>query len=395
MRRRQIEDALMAAGAVTLLIFGTQVAAQTRVPPFKPLDAPAYLLLVVAGLALAGRARFPVAVLATTLGCSAALAALHYPYGPVFLTLVVALYTVTVHRSLPHGVAAFTLGGAALTAADLVSGGAPSNAVVWYSSMLIPYGVGLIVRANTRARLATAEAEWEQTLRRAQEERLAIAREIHDVLGHSLTLINMRAGVALHVAARRPDQALEALETIKRTSGDALRELRATLEVVRDRAPSAGLDGLGALVASMDSTGVTVELTVLGASGDVRPAVGHAVYRIVQESLTNVLRHSGARRATVTVDHGPEATTVEIADDGTALDGPEGSGISGMRERAAALGGALTAGPLSGGGFAVRARFPVTREGVSAMGETGQSRHGTSPCPREDSPCPREESAER
>ncbi|WP_371779936.1 sensor histidine kinase [Streptosporangium subroseum] len=240
MERRQVEDAVLAAGAVVLLIFGTQVAARNQVPPFDPLDGLAYLLLVVAGLALAVRSRFPATALAITLGCCSILAALHYPYGPVFLTLVIALYTVTAHRPLLYGLVAFLLSGAALAAGDVAGGGDLANTLVWYASMLLPYGIGLIVRANRRAGLAVSDAEREQSLRRAQEERLAIAQEIHDVLGHSLTLINMRAGIALHVAPRRPDQVLDALETIKKTSGDALEELRDTLDVVRDRVPARG-----------------------------------------------------------------------------------------------------------------------------------------------------------
>ncbi|GGS47375.1 two-component sensor histidine kinase [Planobispora rosea] len=387
MERSRIEDAVLAAGAVVVVPFGTRVAAQGEVPPAEALDGRAYALLFGAGLVLVARRRFPWAVLVTTLACCSALVALNYPFGPVFLTLSVALYTVTAHRPVPHGVCAFLLSGTALVAADSSAGAdmsGPGSMPVWYASMLLPYGIGLVVRANRRALLATAEAEAARAERRAQEERarqerraqeerLAIAREIHDVLGHSLTLINMRAGAALHVASRRPrpggdgpdapdasaasdaSEPLEALESIKKISKEALRELRTTLGTVREHGSRPGADRLPELVASMGGAGVEIELNV---TGEASAAAGHVIYRIVQESLTNVLRHSGARRAVVTVGRSAGHSTVTVTDDGAAPAGPEGSGITGMRARAEALGGTLTAGPREGGGFTVEARLP-------------------------------------
>ncbi|GIH77593.1 sensor histidine kinase [Planobispora longispora] len=360
MERRRVEDAALAAGAVLLATVGTYVAAQDEVPPFRALDGRAYVLLALSGLVLAARSRFPWAVLAATLAGCSALVALNYPYGPVFLTLTVSLYTVTAHRPVPHGAAAFLLSGTTLFAADLVAGSdatGPGNLLAWYASMLLPYGIGLVVRANRRALLATAEAEAARREQQAQQERLAIAREIHDVLGHSLTLINMRAGAALHAASRRPGpdgdaaEPLEALESIKQISREALRELRTTLGTVREHGARPGTDRLPELVASMGGAGVEIELNV---AGETPAAAGHAIYRIVQESLTNVLRHSGARHVVVTVDR----STVTVTDDGTAPAGPAGSGIAGMRARAEALGGTLTAGPRAGGGFTVEARLP-------------------------------------
>ncbi|MFD0533888.1 sensor histidine kinase [Actinomadura luteofluorescens] len=202
--------------------------------------------------------------------------------------------------------------------------------------------------------------------RAAGEERLRIARELHDVVGHHLSLINVQAGTSLHRFHRDPAQGEAALAAIKSSSREALRDLRATLGVLRQAdeeaptAPAPTLDGIGALIGSARSAGLTVHGRV---TGDAEPPteVGLAAYRIVQESLTNVSRHAAAARVTVSVERGPGALLVEVADDGrgaAAHPAGPGSGVDGMRERARALGGELTAGPRQGGGFLVRARLP-------------------------------------
>jgi signal transduction histidine kinase len=202
----------------------------------------------------------------------------------------------------------------------------------------------------------------------AHQERLRIAREVHDVVGHGLTVINLQAVAALDGLGTCPNQAEAALEAIRTISKNALEELRDALAVLRQPEggsprPVPGLDQLSALVRELGASGLEVELEVSGERPAVSRAVGQAAYRIVQESLTNVLRHAGPGVASVRVGYEPDAVVLEVTDDGrgggaSGHGGHEGHGISGMWERAAALGGTLEAGPRDGGGFRVWARLP-------------------------------------
>jgi signal transduction histidine kinase len=202
-------------------------------------------------------------------------------------------------------------------------------------------------------------------------ERLRIARELHDVVGYSLAAIALHAGVAERVMDDRPDQVGEALLAIKTVSAEASRELRAILGVLRrvdDGQPPAagrGVGGLDDLAATASSAGVPTRVAISGRSRPLLAAVDQAAYRIVQESLTNVLRHAGPTSASVRVAYEPDGLVVEVVDDGRAGEpggggGSPGSGhgIAGMRERALALGGQLEAGRRAGGGFRVRASLP-------------------------------------
>jgi signal transduction histidine kinase len=189
---------------------------------------------------------------------------------------------------------------------------------------------------------------------------------VHDVVGHGLAAINMQAEIALHLLHRKPEQAEAALTAISRTSKQGLDELRATLTAVRGDAGRAPMPGHGELPALRDRlahAGLPVSLTIEGEpDGPLPGAVDLAAYRIVQEALTNVLRHAGATSAEVAITYAPGALELEVTDRGLGgvPSGP-GSGIAGMRERAAALGGELTAGPRPGGGFRVHAALPVAR----------------------------------
>jgi signal transduction histidine kinase len=221
-------------------------------------------------------------------------------------------------------------------------------------------------RAALEREVAARQAEAE---RRLGEERLRIAREVHDVVAHSMVAINVRAGVAAHLLDDDPDQAREALLQIKRTSGDALTDLRATLGVLRDPGqeapvgPAAGLDDLEAVAGQLRAAGVEVVVDV-DTVGMVSTTVHSAGYRIVQEALTNVLRHANARAVTVVVRADDDMLTIVVADDGTGSGQPSagaGAGVRGMRERAEALGGTLRAGPGDGGGWRVEATLPLTR----------------------------------
>jgi signal transduction histidine kinase len=229
-----------------------------------------------------------------------------------------------------------------------------------------------VAMAGRQRRLA-AERTWaEEARRRAGEERMRIARELHDVLAHNISLINVQAGVALHLIDEQPGQSRSALVAIKQASNDALKELRSVLDVLREgeeqppRAPASGLAHLNSLVAGVSATGLEVRTRVEGTPRPLPAGVDLAAFRIVQEALTNVTRHAGPASATVLVGYGSEELTAQVDDDGRgpASNGAgQGNGIRGMRERAAALGGELAAGPRPGGGFRVRARLPLDGAG--------------------------------
>jgi signal transduction histidine kinase len=200
--------------------------------------------------------------------------------------------------------------------------------------------------------------------RRAVEERLRIARELHDSLTHSISVIKVQAGVATHLARKNGEEPSAALLAIEEASTDAARELRSTLDVLRrdDDAQGSGLDRLPGLVERARSSGLPTRLTVRGAERPLPTEVDQAAYRVVQEALTNVTRHAGDATASVHITYAPDTLTVKVEDDGEGA-GPSpvpGYGLIGMRERVTALGGRLSAEPGSGGGFSVVAELPVT-----------------------------------
>jgi len=214
----------------------------------------------------------------------------------------------------------------------------------------------------------------EAAQRKAMEERLRIARELHDSLTHSISVIQVQAGVAVHLARKRGEDVPPALLAIQEAGADAVRELRATLGVLRseDDGDGSGLSQLDALVARARAAGLPVTLTVTGAQRPLPPDVDQAAYRIVQEALTNVSRHSGSADgggqvcAAVHLHYTPQTLSIQVDDDGKGAvtsagsrsSGP-GLGLVGMRERVSALGGRLQAGPQDDGGFQVRAELPA------------------------------------
>jgi signal transduction histidine kinase len=217
----------------------------------------------------------------------------------------------------------------------------------------------------------------EAARRRAMEERLRIARELHDSLTHSISVIQVQAGVAVHLARKRGEDVPPALLAIHEAAADAVRELRATLGVLRSEedGDGSGLGQLDSLVARARAAGLPVTVTVTGAQRPLPPEVDQAAYRIVQEALTNVSRHAGQASASVHLHYGPQALSIQVDDDGngtrlagagtgagtgngTRPPGP-GLGLVGMRERVSALGGELQAGPQDDGGFRVRAELPA------------------------------------
>ncbi|WP_328710370.1 sensor histidine kinase [Microbispora hainanensis] len=365
-------DVLFAAVLGVLAALGTASALSER---GLRLDAAGCALVGVAAAGLVARRAWPLAALVVTFAATIAFLARGHPYAPVLELTSVAVYSAAAWR--PERVSGAAL--AAVTAAylsfsswtgapDAPEMGVPALAALW---LVAPWTAGVAVRAYRRVRTRAAEAE---RLGHVQEERLRMAREVHDIVGHSLAVINMQAGVALHVLHRRPERAEQSLQAMRELSAQALEELRVALRSPPGTlpgtlpgtglAPVPGLDRVPEIVEAVRRGGLAVDLVVEGTRSRVPAAVDLAGYRIVQESLTNVVRHAGASRAEVRVAYGPETVSVTVTDDGTGGLGHDGDrqgsghGLPGMRERAASVGGTLEAGPGPGGGFRVLAVLP-------------------------------------
>jgi signal transduction histidine kinase len=247
----------------------------------------------------------------------------------------------------------------------------PLNDMLLLAGWVLALAIAAEATRIRAERAAATRASRQLDQRRHQsEERLRIARDLHDVIGHNISLINVQASMGLDLMDSQPEQARAALSAIKSASKEALEELRTMLITLRrdddvaPRSPTPGLDRLPELIELTTAAGLTVEVEVSGTAPPLPAAVQLAAYRIIQESLTNVARHAGRARVTVRVTYDDATMRVEIDDDGKARSEGfaaigTGTGITGMRERATALGGDLTAGPRPGGGFRVSARLPV------------------------------------
>lgn len=336
------------------------------------LEPVGWLLVVVGPLALVFRRRWPVAVLWVTL------AATLTPWRatwPTNLSLIAAFF---VAATGSHRRAAWVAVGAGYVSsvwlAPLAFGHRTASAAFalglagWLGGLMVAAEVVRLRREHTETERATRALD---VRRRASEERLAMARDLHDVIGHNVSLINVQAAVALDLMEQRPEQAREALTAIESASRDVLDELRSVLAALRrdgdeaPRAPLPTLDQVGELVEDSRAAGLDVHLTIAGAPRQLPVAVEVAGYRIVQESLTNVLRHAARATTSVVVAYGAEGLDIEIIDDGrpgmvsTSPRPGSGSGIAGMCERVAALGGRFQAGPRPLGGFSVSAQIPL------------------------------------
>ena len=373
--RAVVVDVLVAAVAfamsATVLAASDPVASELRAP-----DLGAYVLVAIYSASVIIRRRAPVVAVFGGLVAGAAYAAAQYP---VALTPVVLLSIYTAAATLPSRQARLLLAGAVVLGIIGTSASpGPTDAGVpalIVSAWLLGNYVG-----SRRAYAAELEdknrqlerARLELADRAVAEERLRIARELHDVVSHTMSVVAVHAGTGRMVAEDDPAAARAALATIETTTRSALLEMRRMLGVLRGSAgdepgvltPAPGLGDLDALVADVVRSGVTVEVRVEGQRRDVPVGVDLAAYRIVQEALTNVIRHAGRARATVAVRYTDDAVTVEIDDEGSAGLGPApvpsstGQGLVGMRERVAMYHGDFDAGPRPGGGFHVAARLP-------------------------------------
>ncbi len=281
--------------------------------------------------------------------------------GPLVVVPIVALYGLAAQGRTQASVAMAAVMVIGVGAGALVGTGDVTGTAVF---MLTGWLVAVVaLGAMRQSRLAYAE---EQARLRATQERLRIARDLHDSVGHTMSVIHVQASATLHRLPRNPDLAQEALTAIKQSSKDGLHELRATLGVLRQigeeapTTPSPGLSRIRELISSATGAGLDVRLEQSGIRTPLPAAVDIAAYRIVQEALTNAVRHSGARRVVVGLHHGRREVTLSVTDDGHGATRPvHGSGITGMTERARALGGTLSAEPGPAGGFTVRARLPL------------------------------------
>jgi signal transduction histidine kinase len=327
-----------------------------------------------AGGALIARRRYPVGVL--TVALVTTLWAIGQNAHAIYLALIVAFFNAVLARKRAAAVASLVIGYAASVWPWLIGqGGHPSAAFALglAAGLIFLLSTAELIRSRSQRVAALQRSREEELRRRAGEERMRMARDLHDLVAHNISVINVQANTALHLMDRQPERAHSALTTINDVSKQALVELRSVLGVLRDtdesapRSPSPGLARLGDLVDSAAAAGLTVHI-----EGAQRPAplpaeVDLAGYRIVQEALTNSARHAEGTKATVRVSYGDGALIVEVDDDGiprsagrpaVPAHGP-GNGSAGMTERAKVLGGSLQAGPRPEGGFRVRAWLPV------------------------------------
>ncbi|MFC7529653.1 sensor histidine kinase [Actinoplanes sp. GCM10030250] len=367
--RVQWRDAALAAAAGLAAVAGAVIAPPGR----SALDAGGLALLLASAAALVVRRLAPVPVLVVTAAALVAYMVAGYPgFGPAVPVMVAAHTVVSEGHRRAAGAAVVALLAIGPAAEFLLAGGGREATQRWL--LLLGWIVASAVMAEVlvqhRAYLAQAEqraAEAERTReeaarRRAGEERLRIARELHDSLTHCISIIKVQAGVAVHLARKSGDPVPPALLAIQDAGAEAMRELRATLDVLHGDEPEHGLHQLKELVDRAGLAGVPVTVTVRGHERELPGPVSATGYRIVQESLTNVGRHAGQAPATVLLDYGDNDLTVEITDEGTGPPGrpvAPGRGLSGMAERVAGLGGSLDAGWGPAGGFLVRAKLPL------------------------------------
>jgi signal transduction histidine kinase len=340
-----------------------------------------YALALLHTLPLAARRRFPGAVLALCVASGLAVAALGLSPIVLGVAILVAVYSVAAYGDRWMSLASLAAAEVGSVAVQLTPGRfqtptVVSNALVIGAAWLLGHFVGGRRAYTVRLEERTAELEQarEELARRAvTEERLRLARELHDVVAHAMSVIAIQSGVGAHVANTQPEEAAKALAAIEATSRAALTELRRLLGVLRqdsepqgDLTPVPGLADLDSLLAEVAKAGLGVRLRVEGTPSPLPAGVDLSAYRIVQEALTNVVKHAGPARVQVTVGYRDREVTVEVTDDGrgvgaSAGDGRAGAGhgLIGMRERVAAFDGDLEVGPRPGGGFRVAARLPL------------------------------------
>lgn len=355
-------------GVISLYAYGTEVG-------YTQPDAFAVMLTVAASAPYYLRRRFPLQVLVATIIPVVLLAGFEYPTGATPNWLLIGVYTVSAYgkpRERVLGAAAMVLGltvVAVVGTPDLNGAGTALNFAVFSAA----YFFGATVRnrrlytEQLEERAAALERERDEEAKRAvADERLRIAQELHDVVAHSMGVIAVQAGVGAHVIDQDPVEAKKALENISHTSRSTLAEIRRMLGVLREDegaqyAPAPGLADLERLVKDIRAAGLVVDVHVDGERDELPPGVDFTAYRIVQEALTNVLKHAGPASVSIDIGYEPSALRLEITDDGRGVNGRSnggGHGLLGMRERVGVYGGSFQAGPHAGGGFKVAVLLP-------------------------------------
>lgn len=363
--------------ALPLVLLAVQLTGAAFTPDtwrlFSPARAPGpldWVLLVVGPVALVARRRHPVLVLWVTFAATLAPSGSGFAYFSMVVAFFVAAtagkqYAAWLVLALA---CVWTIWLAPLAYEYRIP---PLNDALVLAGWSVALAIAAEATRIRAERVAATRASRQLDQRRQQsEERLRIARDLHDVIGHNISLINVQASMGLDLMDSQPEQARAALSAIKSASKEALEELRTMLTPLRGddgaapRSPAPGLDRLPELIELTRAAGLSVEVEITGTALPLPAAVQLAAYRIIQESLTNVARHAGRARVTVRVTYDDADVHIQIDDDGKARSGVgsaigTGSGITGMRERATALGGNLSAGFRLGGGFRVSARLPV------------------------------------
>jgi signal transduction histidine kinase len=346
-----------------------------------PLNSFGYVLLIAGPVALLLRTLYPYTVLLIVIAITGVYLAAGFRFGPIFVSLIVAFLTAATvgprWRSYPLPLVGWA---AVVWLIPMLRGDDPPpsvaiGAIAAWLLVLIAAAEGIrqrraVVDARRQRKAAMAREARSEQERRASQARLSIARELHDVLAHSLSMINVQSSVALELLDEHPERAGPALAAIKDASRQAISDVHSLVTALRTdttepTAPTPGIADLDGLVGSARATGLAVTTTVHGEPRVLPTVIDVAAARIVQESLTNVVRHSTAQNAKVTVDYGPSELAVTVDNDGRPLNSSPssgGSGITGMRERARALGGDLSVRRHPGGGYTVRATFPLDDE---------------------------------
>jgi len=382
-----VRNALYGLGVAAVLVYGAYWEAHpanpnTYFPPGQhapDTPAAAYLLVAVASLVLALRRRWPAPVLVVSSAAVTVYTLLGYVNGAALLAPLIGLYAFasqsTARQALAWGAGMLAVLMAATAAGNPVS-------PTWGAFEVLPFMAAVACFAgmavSTRRAYVTSIRERAEAdaRRRVDEERLRIARELHDVVAHTMATINVQASAAAALLRERPEEAAESLTAIRSASKDGLRELRAILNVLRHAdegadptEPAPGLARLDALAAGVRTAGLPVTVTLTGEPRPLAAVTDVSAFRIIQEALTNSLRHAGPAIASVSVDYADEGLLIEVTDTGRGpgnagtanrtAQAAVGHGIRGMRERAAAAGGTIQIGPGTSGGFRVAAVLPV------------------------------------
>lgn len=366
-RLRSMDAALV--GALTVLSVVSLPALDLMSTRDRAVDAGAVVLVLLAGAATAVRGRRPLAAALVGGALVGAYLAVGYPYGPLFGFVVLTVYAAARHRPVsrsgPLAAVVYLLLAVHLWTNDAALPG-PVGLLPLLAWVAIPFTVGVARRLVVDARAREREASDQRLV---DAERLRLSQEVHDVVGHGLAAIQVQADVTLHLTSPRPEQTRAALEAISQASATALDDLRSTLAAIHrdgDPAPSAATPGLvrvAELCRRVEDAGTTVRLDVEGEPQPLPAAADVVAYRVLQESLTNVIKHSAHQHAVVRITHTTRAVTVEVTNQDLGPAPVEGIGITGMRRRVTRLGGTFRAGPgADGRSFRVRATLPRAPE---------------------------------